>query len=63
MKHFWNWLLKWWRPIKKCNHPNLKEQKWRDDEGTPMVTHYCPDCKFWDIGHVHADPKTWLNGE
>lgn len=59
MERFWNWLRHLFAKV--CSHPNLKEQKWLDDEETPMVTCYCPDCGFWDISSV--DIETWLDGE
>lgn len=44
-----------------CQHKNVIERKWLDRNDTPMVEIDCPDCGFHDMGHVHADPKTWLS--
>jgi hypothetical protein len=43
-----------------CTHPNKQAFKWLSDDGTPMLTRWCPDCGWHDEGHVHADPETWL---
>lgn len=62
MKELFLWVYKnilWRSKIKPCHHPNLIERKWLDEE-TPMITQSCVDCGFYDSGHVHADPATWL---
>lgn len=46
---------------KRCSHPNLKEERWVEKDGTCMIRAWCPDCTFYDYGHVYADPTTWIN--
>jgi hypothetical protein len=55
-------LAKWilgifWR--EKCTHPRAMSRKWLE-EGTPMIESFCPDCGWRDLGHVYADPNTWI---
>jgi len=43
----------------QCEHTSLQEKRWVEDDSTCMVSHNCPDCGFYDRGHVYADPETW----
>lgn len=44
-----------------CQHLRGTETKWLDKDGTPMMSFSCPDCGFYDTGHVHvANPSQWL---
>ena len=47
----------------ECKHPNLDEKRWIENDGTCMVRHSCPDCGFFDCGHVYANPETRLQSD
>jgi hypothetical protein len=55
------WMRQQLRAIRRCTHPRLIESRWVEEDGTCMVRHLCPDCDFYDCGHVHANPETWAN--
>ena len=45
---------------KPCTHPRARIHKWVEDE-VCMVEIICPDCGYYDSGHVYGDPKGWLD--
>jgi hypothetical protein len=60
---FYDWIdsCPWYKKRPEpCDHPYATVKKWLE-KGVPMVEINCPDCGFYDFGHVHADPEDWTN--
>jgi Zn ribbon nucleic-acid-binding protein len=55
---------KWWQKVwgdpPPCEHPHMRVRKWVEDN-TPMVEMRCPDCGYYDRGHVHGDVEGWAD--
>jgi hypothetical protein len=43
-----------------CGHRRRWSSKWVHDD-TPMVKSWCPDCRWFDYGHVHGDVEGWAD--
>lgn len=50
-------LIRWLMSL-PCKHSRMNIKKWVED-GVPMQRVSCPDCGFYDCGHVYADPNDW----
>lgn len=49
--------LGWYRP--PCPHRYLKELRWNDHNGTPMIETSCLMCgRILDRGHIYGKPHT-----